>query len=105
MITCDVSLTATVLSMGKKLDISSDENLKLIGEYASSFLEDKILDYLYKTSKELHCDIDAFGKHLYSRYLTLSDFEKLDWLNIYKDSYFDVNVSLSVNSSNLVIKD
>lgn len=105
MITCDVSLSGTVLSMGKKINISSEENLKLIGEYASSFLKEKILNYLYKTSKDLHCDIDSFGKHLYSKYLTISDFEKLNWLNIYKDSYFDVNISVSVNSSNLIIKD
>ena len=104
-ITCNVYLNASVSSMGANIDVSSTENLNLISKYANSFLKQKITDYLYKTSKELHCDIDSFGSELYSDYLTVSDFEKVDWLNIYKDSYFDVNVNVSIRGSYLVIKD
>lgn len=104
-ITCNVYLNATVSSMGANIDVSSTENLNLISEYANSFLKEKITDYLYKTSKELHCDIDSFGSEIFSDYLTISDFEKVDWLNIYKDSFFDVNVEVSIRGSHLVIKD
>lgn len=104
-ITCDISLNATVLSMGNEIDVSTNENIAIISEYANSYLEEKILDYLYKTAKQLHADIDCFGKHLYADYLTIEEFEKIGWLEIYQDSYFDVHVDVTVKSSNLLIKD
>ena len=104
-ITCNIHLNANVLSIGPDTDLSSVENMDIIAEYASSYLEEKFTEYLYRTSKEFHCDIDSFGTELYSDYLTISDFEKVDWLNIYKDAYFDVDVDISIRSSYLIIND
>ena len=91
--------------MGNEIDVSNEENIKLINEYAESYLEEQLLSYLYKTSKELGTDIDAFGKDTLIKYLTMDDFEKSNWLHIYEDSFFDVNVDVNVKSSNLLIKD
>ncbi|MBR6033336.1 MAG: Ger(x)C family spore germination C-terminal domain-containing protein [Clostridia bacterium] len=56
-INIEVNLKASVESSEFGLDLSNNENLQLIGDSASSFIKNNILDYLYKTSKDLHSDI------------------------------------------------
>ena len=67
--------------------------------------EKVISSYLYKTSKEFHSDIVGFGRKLSKNYLTIKDFKALDWLNIYKNSFFEVDVTVHVRSSQLILKD
>ena len=97
-------LQSYVSSMEYNLDLTSQENIELIQEYASSYLKSKMLEYLYSTSKDFHTDIVDFGKYSATNYLTVSEWQKLDWKRIYPDSFFDVDIQVKVKSGNLLVK-
>lgn len=103
-ITCDISVNGYVLGLEDTLDLSNEETLKTLNDAVSSYLEYCINNYLYKTSKNLHSDIDNFGIHVLHNYLTTKEWAASDWLNNYQNAFFDVNVESNVISGYLFNK-
>lgn len=104
-ITCDIFITAEIASSGKHFDYTSSENIETVERATEKYLKDIITDYLYTLSKEYNSDILNF-KNMYSRKcLTNQDFEKVHFDDIYKDSYFDVNVQVDISSTHLFVKE
>ncbi len=103
-ITTKVNLEARILSMDENSDYLESENIKLLEEYANSYLESKIYEYLYKTSKTLNSDIDGFGKYVIHNFLTWNDWKSYNWLENYKNSFFNVDVNISVKSGYLILE-
>ena len=111
-ITCNISLSARVLSSTKTSNYLSKEN-SLALEYATnSYLNANITDFLYKTSKELKSDFIGFGRNAVRSFKTMDDwknydwlnkYQNSDWLNKYQNSEFNVNVNTTVKSSYLLI--
>ena len=102
-ITCNISLSARVLSSTKTSNYLSKEN-SLALEYATnSYLNANITDFLYKTSKELKSDFIGFGRNAVRSFKTMDDWKKYDWLNKYQNSEFNVNINTTVKSSYLLI--
>ena len=100
----NANLRASVASSENNLDLTKKENLDLVEKYASSYLEEKMLNYLYKTSKDFHTDIVDFGKFLAYDFLTVDEFRKLNWPELYSDSFFDVDFKIDVVSGQLLIQ-
>lgn len=100
-INSNVWVTGYVLNVDDTLDLTDVKSVQEINEAVSAYLNYCIASYLYKTSKEFHSDIDDFGSQIIYNYLTNNDWEKADWLNNYKNSFFDVNVNCNIVSSNL----
>ena len=100
----NINLKASVASSEYGLDLTQKENLELIEEYASSYIKEKVLDYLYTTSKKYHSDIADFGRFLGADFLTVDEFRKLDWAHLYPDSFFDVDVKVNVISGYLLVQ-
>ena len=103
-IDCNVSLDANILSLDENLDYSDEKTLNTIKEYASSYLEQSISSYLYKTSKEFHSDIGNFGCYISKNYLTWDEWIESDWLYNYQNSYFTVNVDIGIQGGELYSK-
>ena len=101
-ISVDISLEGHVLTIDDNVDYLDEDNLNTLASYANSYLESNISNYLYKTSKELKSDIDAFGKYAVSAFLTENDWINYDWINNYKDAFFNVNVNTDIKSSLLL---
>lgn len=99
-----VKLKASVASSEYELDLTQKENLELIEKYASSYIKEKILDYLYATSKSYHSDIADFGRFLALDFLTVDEFMKIDWAHLYPDSFFDVDVTVKAISGYLLVQ-
>ena len=99
-----VSYLAFVSSMDEGLDVSNRENLTIIEKYAASYLQEKICQYLYKTSKEFHTDLVDFGKYLLPHYLTSDEISHVNWLNRYSDATFCVTAKVHVQGSYLIVK-
>lgn len=55
-------ITVKVMSLSSGMDYTQKENLDKIEEYANSYLETSISNYLYKTSKEFKSDIARIWK-------------------------------------------
>lgn len=98
-----ISISAKMQSMNREIDLKDENVTSQIEKAAKSFLEEKISNYLYKTSKELHSDIDQFG--LYAlKYFTIQDeWKAYNWLHHYKDAFFDIDVNVNLRSSYLLI--
>ena len=68
------------------------------------YISDKISTYLYKTAKEYNSDICGFGKYVVTNYVTLNEWYDSNWLEKYKNSFFNVNVNVIVKSGNTFTK-
>lgn len=101
-IKCDVTITANITSFDDHFDYSNEENLKLIEDYANTYLEQNISSYLYKTSKEYKCDIANLGRHVVSNYLTWEDWINSDWLYNYQNAFFAVKVDSNVRARRII---
>ena len=102
-VTCNISLSARVLSSTKTSNYLSKEN-SLALEYATnSYLNANITDFLYKTSKELKSDFIGFGRNAVRSFKTMDNWKNYDWLNKYQNSEFNVNINTTVKSSYLLI--
>ena len=98
-ITSNIKVNAKMQSMNGSIDLNDDEVTSKIEHVASDFLKTNISNYLYKTSKNLHADIDSFGLYASKYFSTTSQWEEYDWLNHYEDAFFEVNVDFNLRSS------
>lgn len=103
-ISCDVFVEGYVLTLDDTIDLSDSETVQVINDRVNSYLERLITDYLYKTSKDFKSDIDNFGSHVLSNYLTWDKWKNSDWLNNYTNSFFSVNVNSNIVSGYLFNK-
>lgn len=104
LINVETSLVAYGLSLDENTSYSSEEALSLIQKYAEKYISDKISTYLYKTAKEYNSDICGFGKYAVTNYVTLNEWYDSNWLEKYKNSFFNVNVNVIVKSGNTFTK-
>ena len=91
-----------IYSMTENSKYLSEDVLKSISNSCNSYLENIFSDFLYKTSKEFNSDINDFGTYALKNFLTTRDFENYNWLEIYKDAFFNVEVDTSVKSGMLI---
>ena len=97
----NISISGYILNIDDSIDMTNSDDVTKINDALILYLKYYILSYLYKTAKEFHTDIDGFGNSITKNYLTLDEFQKSDWLNNYKNSFFKVNVDCNIISSNL----
>ena len=104
-ITVNIDIEGSINSSGESFDYTILDNLKLIEKSTNEYLETLIDEYLYSISKGYNTDIAGFNGLLASKFMTLDEFEKVHWNEIFKDSYFDVNVESSITSTHLFNKE
>lgn len=97
-----LNLEGHILSVNSNSQYDSEEKLTEVSVAASKHIDAVVTNYLYKTSRELKTDIDGFGKHGLTLFLTEPDFESYDWLRKYRDATFDVTVNVKVKSAFLL---
>ena len=100
-VSIDLIINAKILSGGSSTSLDNNY-LNLINEELDSYLENVVLDYLYTISKEYNSDIAGIGRFATKDFLTISDFENINWLDNFKDCFFDVNVDSNVISELLL---
>ena len=99
LINIDVYLIGYGLSLNENTSYNSDESLNLIKDYAEKYIKTQIENYLYSTAKIYNSDICGFGRYAVTNYLTLDAWYNSKWLEHYKNSFFNVNVDLTMKSS------
>lgn len=98
----DVYLEGDFLSVSpfEYLENEMTEYEKELTEYT----EQALMKFLKKTSNELGADIVGFGSHAKACFRTYKDFEAYNWLEKYKDTEFNVNVSFKLRGTGLIIR-
>ncbi len=91
-----------IYSMSKDSDYLSPEVLNIISNTCNSYLESTFSKYLYRTAQEFHSDISGFGKNALLNFFTYSESNSYNWLENYKNSFFDVDVDTSIQSGMLL---
>lgn len=94
--------TGRIYSMTQNSKYLSPEVLDSISKICNSYLETQFSNYLYKTSRELHSDINSIGNYALKNFFTTKEFEDYSWLENYKNAFFKVNVDSSVKSGMLI---
>lgn len=98
-----IDLSARIISMSDDYKDLTEENIELIEEYAKYYVERFIYDYLYKTAKVFKSDITAFGKYAVSNFATIDEWNEYNWLDNYKNSFFNVDINVDIVSRYLLI--
>ena len=99
-----VMLEADFLSIQSGINYENVENTGIFEKSTQEFLKMDIEKLLSRTTKEFHSDICGFGKETKSKFLTWNEWARINWLGIYKDSSFNVNVNLKVRRPGLMIR-
>ena len=104
-ITVDSNISARILTVSGNSKSLDDKNIETIEKEINLYLEDKLCNYLYKTSLEFNSDVCSFGKFAAMNFLTTEDWNNYNWLDNYKNSIFKVNVNSSIKSGLLLTQD
>lgn len=104
-ISIDFFTGASIKTSGKNFDYTSTENIKLVEEQTKKYLENLISNYLYKLSKDYDSDIFNFQSMYSKKCLTNQELEKIHFDEVYKDSFFDINVDVEISSTHLFNKE
>ena len=100
--TIEVFLNSRLLSVDKNSgDFDADE-IKELEYLINSYLENAILNYLYKTSKEFESDIDGIGQSLLTKFKNSKEWNNYNWPQNYKNTFFKVHVNTNIKSSFLL---
>ncbi len=101
-ISSKVNLDVKILSSNKNSNYFEEDNLRLIEEYANSYIKAELEKYLYKTSKNFESDIDLFGRYATKYFSTWDKWLEYNWLDNYKNAFFNVETEVNVLSSYLI---
>lgn len=96
------SFECSINSMNEYFNYESIENIEILENEVNEYIEKICSEFLYKISREYNLDICNFKNNISSNYLTVDEFDKIDWEDIYKYSTFKVNVNTSIEYSGLL---
>ena len=102
-ITSNIRISGKMQSMNDNIDLEDENIVAQIEQYAQNYIKQNMYNYLYKTSKELHADIDSFGLHALKYFYNTSEWNEYNWPNRYKDAFFEVTVDFNLRSSYLLV--
>jgi spore germination protein KC len=101
----NISIESALANTYFDFDYTSNTNIEILENATNEYLEKIITIYLYKISYEFNTDICGFKSKLANNYLTLEDFNKINWESIYPNSYYKINIQNNLNYNGLLIKD
>lgn len=101
IIDIEILLDAKLLYSGDNLDYSKEENKRRLANKIEKEFKNIINNYLEKTSKEFKSDIVGFGKIFKGNYLTNKELEKVEWLKLYENSIFNLEVKVNLDSAQI----
>jgi len=102
-ISCDIKLSGIIQSYPGSVDYTSEDNIKIVEEYTSSYISSKISEFLYKTAKNYNTDIVGFGYKTSPMFSNINDWQNSSWVENYKNSFFNVNVNTEIKSISLFL--
>ncbi len=94
-----ISLTGKVKSASHHYNYNSTENLELIENELNNYVKNLINDYYYNIIKIYNSDLGNLCDKISNQYLTKEEFDKINWKQIYKDSFYTVEVNSNISTS------
>lgn len=103
-ISIKLSLESDIMTLDKGINYENNEVLSKISNATKDYLKEQMNNYLNKVSKEYNVDIDHFCTKGPAHFSTMSEWEKFNWKEKFKDAVFDVNIDIDVLSTMLITK-
>lgn len=98
------SFNAKIYSMDEKDNYLEPGILTTLSNNCNTYLENILLNYLYKTSVEFKSDISGIGKYALSNFYTTDEFKDYNWMDNYMNSTFKVTIDTTIDSGFLLNK-
>lgn len=98
------SFNAKIYSMDEKDNYLEPGILTTLSNTCNTYLENILLNYLYKTSVEFKSDISGIGKYALSNFYTTDKFKDYNWVDNYMNSTFKVTIDTTIDSGFLLNK-
>lgn len=98
----NTNFTGRIYSMSENSKYLDPTVLDTISHSCNRYLESILSDYLYKTAKDFKSDINDFGVYALGNFFTTEQVSNYNWLDNYKNSFFDVYVDTSIKSGMLM---
>jgi spore germination protein KC len=98
----DVKLEADFRSLPSEYLVEQD--IKNFEEKTGKDIENAMLKFLNKTTKEFQSDILGIGGIVKRKFLTYPEFEAYNWPEKYKDTEFEVHVKFKVRQTGLTVR-
>lgn len=95
----NININVQINSINGDSDYKSSKYITTFENSINKYLENIIYSYLYKTAKDLNCDIDGFGKYAVKYFNTEADWNNYNWLDNYQNSFFKITVKSKIKSS------
>lgn len=103
-ISIKLSLESDIMTLDKGINYENNEVLSKVSDATKDYLKEQMNDYLNKVSKEYGVDIDRFCTKGPAHFSTISEWEKFNWKEKFKDAIFDVDIDIDVLSTMLITK-
>ncbi len=97
-----LKFSGRIYSMSETTKQLSSASLDAISDSCNKYLENIFSEYLYTTSKSLESDINNLGIYALKNFFTTTEYENYNWLENYKNAFFDVKVETSIKSGMLL---
>lgn len=97
-----LKFSGKIYSMSKNSQYLDANVLKSISDSCNNYMKEQFTNYLYKTSKEFESDINGLGTYALSKFKTSNEFNNYNWLDKYKTSSFNIEISTNINSGFLL---
>ncbi len=81
-----------------------EDNVDGFEAETQKYIEDAVLTFLYKTSKEYDSDILGFASYAKRSFLTYKELNNYNWEGKYKDAQFNVTVDFNIERTGLIIR-
>lgn len=101
-ISLNVSMEGSVISVAG--DMLVEEDIYNYEEKIEKYIEEALIKFLNKTSKEIGTDIFGFGVRAKKNFYDYTEFEKYNWDDAYSRAKFEVDADFTIRRTGLVIK-
>ena len=103
-ISLQLSLNADIMTLDTDVNYEANNVLSKISEATEQYLKSQFNDYLNKVTKHYNVDIDDFCLKGASHFSTISEWEKFNWDEKFKNTEFDIDIDINVLSTILITK-
>ena len=97
-----LDFSGKIYSMSRDSQYLNTDVLNSISTSCNNYFKKQFSDYLYKTSTVFESDINGLGSNALSKFATTTEFDNYNWLENYKNSTFDVEISTVIDSGFLL---
>lgn len=96
-------ITTRLLSFNSNnISTLTEENLYIIKNSVTKYLEEQVYDYFDTTSKKFNSDIAGIGRYAAKNFKTTEEWKSYNWLENYENCTFKVNVDISIKSGHIL---